>query len=193
MSLPWSKRGQRARKRCCASVTMPPTCTSSAPPIARLRGPEAAAWLARLEPEQDNLRAALQWALDERRYTDTAWLLLAADGFWFHIGHWYESARWLAQLLPHREALAADLRLAFLINLLAPLRAHRKNSSRSRRYTDELMGLLEVCSDKLLHSAAWLGSRTIPLDLAEAASWSERSRAPAPPVKRRGWAPNSAL
>ena len=40
-----------------------------------LRGPEAATWFARLEPEQDNLRAALQWALDEARYADAAWLV----------------------------------------------------------------------------------------------------------------------
>ena len=49
-----------------------------------LRGPEAATWLARLEPEQDNLRAALQWALDEARYADAAWLMVAVHYFWYH-------------------------------------------------------------------------------------------------------------
>jgi hypothetical protein len=49
---------------------------------AQLRGPEAVAWLARLEPEQDNLRAALHWELDAARYTDAAWLMLAAA--WCH-------------------------------------------------------------------------------------------------------------
>jgi predicted ATPase/transcriptional regulator with XRE-family HTH domain len=54
-----------------------------------LRGPEAAAWIARLELEQDNLRAALQWTLDEGRYADMAWLLLAVNSYWDHTGHWH--------------------------------------------------------------------------------------------------------
>ncbi len=61
------------------------------------------------------------------------------------------------------------------------------------RYTDEMMGLLEVCPDKLLHSAVWHFAAAYSADLAEAAPrGSERSRAPAPPVKSRGWVPNSA-
>ena len=67
-----------------------------------LRGPDAASWFARLDAEQDNLRAALQWALDEARYEDVAWLLLAADWYWIIRGHWYEAGWWLARLLPHR-------------------------------------------------------------------------------------------
>ncbi|MEZ4617431.1 MAG: hypothetical protein R2867_18235 [Caldilineaceae bacterium] len=45
-----------------------------------LRGPEAAAWFARLHPEFDNLRAAMRWTLDQARYEDTVWLILAAIG-----------------------------------------------------------------------------------------------------------------
>ena len=47
-----------------------------------------------------------------------AWLLLAVRWFWHQTGHWHESARWIARLLPHREALDADLRLGILISLI---------------------------------------------------------------------------
>ncbi len=122
-----------------------------------------------------------------------AWLLLAVTWFWFHIGHWHESGRWIAQLLPHREALDADLRLALLINFYAVARASEEFQPIDR-YTDELLGLLEVCPDKLLHAAAWhfiagLFCRILPRPPPRG---SGRSRAPAPPVKRRGWVPNSA-
>jgi len=69
-----------------------------------LQGPEQAAWLARLAREHDNLRAALQWALDRG---ESALGLRVAGGlgkFWLRGGHQREGRRWLAALL----ALAPD-------------------------------------------------------------------------------------
>jgi non-specific serine/threonine protein kinase len=68
-----------------------------------LQGPEQAVWLARLGREHDNLRAALQWALD--RGQSTLGLQVAAGiwRFWLQRGHQREGRRWLAALL----ALAA--------------------------------------------------------------------------------------
>ena len=120
-----------------------------------LRGPEAASWFARLEAEQDNLRAALQWALDEARYADIAWLLVAVDWYWSVRGQWYEAGWWLARLLPHRAVLSDDLRLAILICTMRCLRARWKSSSRSTSYTGEFMQLMEGGTSKLLHAHVW--------------------------------------
>ena len=139
-----------------------------------LRGPEVTAWIARLEPEQDNLRAALQWALDERHYADATWLLLAVAWFWFHTGRWQESAAWTAQLWPSREVLDAPLRLALLINLYRVSRASEAFQP-IVRYTDELMRLLEVCSNKLMHAVAWSIVGTYAAGLAEASAAWERA------------------
>jgi predicted ATPase/transcriptional regulator with XRE-family HTH domain len=141
---------------------------------ARLRGPEAAAWLARLEPEQDNLRAALQWTLDEGRHADAAWLLLAINWYWDHTGHWQERGKWIAQLLPHREALDPEVRLAVFISLYAVARASEEFQPMDR-YTDEMLGILEVCPYKLLHSAFWQFIACDSVDLAEAAATWERA------------------
>ena len=140
---------------------------------AKLRGPEATAWLARLEPEQENLRAALQWALDEGCYADATWLLLAVAGFWFHTGRWQESARWTAQLRPHRDTLDANLRLALLINLYRVSRAWEEFQPVDR-FADELMGLLEVCPSKVMHATAWLFIGAYGATLSEASDAWER-------------------
>ena len=140
---------------------------------AELRGPEATAWLPRLEPEQDNLRTALQWALDEGCYADATWLLLAAAGFWFHTGRWQESARWTAQLRPHRDKLDANLRLALLINLYRVSRAWGEFQPVDR-FADELLGLLEVCPSKVMHAAAWLFIGSYGANLSEASDAWER-------------------
>jgi tetratricopeptide (TPR) repeat protein len=71
-------------------------------------------WLARLELEQANFRAVLEWALAEHRALATAGRVAVALGwFWELRGYWQEARHWLtalaaqADLLP--PALAAQL------------------------------------------------------------------------------------
>jgi len=140
----------------------------------QLRGPDAAAWLARLEPEQDNLRATLRWTLDEGHYADMAWLLLASNWYWGHTGHWHERGRWIVQLLPHREAFDPEVRMTIFISLYAAARESEEFQPMDR-YTEEIMRLLEECPYKLLHSAFWHFQAVYSADLAEAAAAWERA------------------
>jgi predicted ATPase len=154
-----------------------------------LRGPDAPAWMARLQPERGNLRAALQWALDGAHYGDAASLMVAISFFWGLSGDAYEETRWLAQLLPHRHALAPDLHLACLLTF------HRAASTMQEfpamdRWTEEVMALLPLCEAS---SSMPLPGRCSP------EQWLILSRQPqpgsgalpwrAPPVKtqRQSW------
>jgi len=72
-----------------------------------IQGPDQAAWLDQLAREHDNLRAALQWAI-EHQETDAALRLAAALGeFWWPRGHVKEGRRWLAKVLEHSPAPSA--------------------------------------------------------------------------------------
>ena len=119
-----------------------------------LRGPEAAAWFARLELEQDNLRAALQWAFDAARYADVVWLKMACSWFWHQRGRWQEIGRWLAQLLPHRHELPVDLHLHTLISVYSVGSAVPEFQPLDR-WKDEMLQLLEICPNQHLHAGAW--------------------------------------
>ncbi len=84
-------------------------------------GENAAAWLDRIQPEDDNIRAALSWSLEE---APELALRLASSLrlFWEVRGHATEGARWLEQALPgganappevRRKALSASGAIAF--------------------------------------------------------------------------------
>ena len=66
---------------------------------AGLKGPDQVGWLARLEADHDNMRAALAWLIaqgDTDRVAELGWSLWL---FWWMRGHFSEGRRWLAQVL----------------------------------------------------------------------------------------------
>ena len=73
-----------------------------------LTGPEAGTWLATLDAENDNLRAALGWARDRGDRMTALRLSGALWRFWAHRGHLSEGRRWFAEAF----ALPGDDRLA---------------------------------------------------------------------------------
>jgi tetratricopeptide (TPR) repeat protein len=66
---------------------------------AELAGPDAVAWLARLDAEHDNLRAALRFACEEPDGLTALRLANALSRYWSQRGHLSEGRRWFARAL----------------------------------------------------------------------------------------------
>jgi non-specific serine/threonine protein kinase len=65
-----------------------------------LRGRDQFAWLALLDMEHDNIRAALAWCLSSFEDGQTALALAGAMHWFWHLrGHYHEGAAWLARAL----------------------------------------------------------------------------------------------
>jgi predicted ATPase/DNA-binding CsgD family transcriptional regulator len=86
-----------------------------------LRGPNQAGWLQCLEQEHDNLRAALEWALEEvaeeqarERREMALRLSTALKYFWLMHGHYREAYTFLERALARSEGASASLRAKVL-------------------------------------------------------------------------------
>jgi ATP/maltotriose-dependent transcriptional regulator MalT len=65
----------------------------------QLTGSDLKNWLLRLEREQDNLRAALHWAIEHSEVEFAQRMAGALQTFWFKRGLWSEGRRWLEDSL----------------------------------------------------------------------------------------------
>ncbi len=135
-----------------------------------LRGPDAGAWFRRMDAEQDNLRAALQWARAGGRYKDMAWLAIAAIWYWTRRGQWQEAAGWFRAALAGAEAWPHDLRVACLCALCS-VEINVTSPEVVSRNAVELVELARACENPLLLPTALLMRTLSALDplAAEAA------------------------
>jgi predicted ATPase/transcriptional regulator with XRE-family HTH domain len=80
-----------------------------------LAGSEPQRWLERLEAEHDNLRAALQWSLEQRETAVALRLGGALWKFWQTRAYFSEGRRWLTQILAASHAAPAALQVKALM------------------------------------------------------------------------------
>lgn len=127
-----------------------------------LIGPGQAAWIAQLEQEQENVRAALEWAIAAGRAEEAARLALAVWPFWQRPTSLREGLRWLEQILALDAANAATplpttLRPR-LYNALGVLSANSSQFERATAYHAEALRLWSEMGDRAGMAQALLDS-----------------------------------
>jgi tetratricopeptide (TPR) repeat protein len=79
-----------------------------------LTGPQQIVWLDRLEQEHDNLRAALQWILDQREAETALQFCAALRKFWQFHSHHSSARRWMDVTLDQSRLLRSPTRVKVL-------------------------------------------------------------------------------
>lgn len=154
-----------------------------------LRGPEAISWFQRLDAEQDNLAAALQYALEHGRYEDLAWLGIALFWYWQRRGHVQEAMLWMTPLLPHRHRLPSDLQLAYL-HILFTSWAVLGEFHQADQYRQEIVQLAQACENQNLRAATLLAVAISTPDFNQAAVAFEETIAMARQIQDRQRVPD---
>lgn len=139
-----------------------------------LRGPKASYWFQRLDVELENLRAALQWALESGHYSDLAWMGVALFWFWSRRGHVREAMLWMEPLLPHRHTLSLDLRLAYL-HVIFTSWAVLGEFRRAEQHKPEIVQLAQRCGHQNLRAATLLAVAVSTPQFTEAAAAFEKA------------------
>ena len=132
-----------------------------------LGGPAQVQWLDRLEPELDNLRAALAWVA---RRADTQAAERLIDGiwwFWFLRAHLAEGIRWIGDLLLADHVTDAATRVK-ANTWMGWLGIHKGNVSQSRGWLSAAAEQVRPLSDARLLLLVLCGQGLIVPDYAEA-------------------------
>lgn len=112
-----------------------------------LQGSEQALWLERLEVAHDNLRAALDHLLANRRSEMALRLSSALWRFWYLRGHITEGKRWLAKALEQKEGVPPAI-LADALNAAGNLAWASGDFEYARPAYQECLAICEATGDK---------------------------------------------
>jgi len=112
-----------------------------------MRGAHQKLWFDRLEDEHDNLRAALQWSLNE----DDAELSLLLCGwltmFWYYRGYTSEGRQWLTKALTRVDEVSTELR-AKLFNAAGILAWAQGDFNEAKRSYENSLKVWRELGDK---------------------------------------------
>ncbi len=111
-----------------------------------LRGKESSAWVARLEREHDNLRAALGGALDARQPEVALRLGGALWFFWYQHGYWTEGRDWLERALERGASADPRLRAQALYGV-ADLARHQDQTDEALAACEDALALYREVGD----------------------------------------------
>jgi non-specific serine/threonine protein kinase len=111
-----------------------------------LNGPNQPKWLARLEEEHDNLRAALAWSTGGGDAEVGARLAAALWRFWLTRGHLSEGQRWLSAALSAGKDLPAVLR-ARTLNGAGRLAVRQGDHAAAQAMLEESLALSRPLAD----------------------------------------------
>ncbi|HJR80925.1 MAG TPA: tetratricopeptide repeat protein [Anaerolineales bacterium] len=131
----------------------------------KFSGPEQILWLDRLEEDNDNLRAALEWSLrdeetktklseDQRAQTAQDALRLAGllYQFWKRRSHWAEGREWLRRALAQAAGLPGTRERRHALDAAALLAVEQADTRSARQLAEENLRLAQELGDK--HSIA---------------------------------------
>jgi predicted ATPase/class 3 adenylate cyclase len=112
-----------------------------------LKGPLLVVWLERLEREHDNLRAALQWAVESGRTEMALRFGIALERFWVVRGHRNEGLAFLVRALVGSAGVATDVRAKALL-AAARLAFIQSNYDQGEALAQESLALFRKLGDR---------------------------------------------
>jgi predicted ATPase/DNA-binding SARP family transcriptional activator len=111
-----------------------------------LRGAQQVVWLGRIEKEHDNLRAALNWGVDQRQAEVALRLAISMRRFWEIRGYLVEGRRWLEAAMGLGDA--PKLLRARALSSAAALASLQSDHSQTTAQLEESLALYRELGDK---------------------------------------------
>lgn len=114
-----------------------------------LKGSEQVSWVARMEAEHDNIRAALHWSLSEDDGVQIGLRIAAAAGrFWNVRAYFQEGLEWLSSVLSRAETHERNATLARAFYGAGSLAYMHSDYRASRHFYEESLAISRELADK---------------------------------------------